>query len=157
MAEIDIGVLVAEAQGQGWAATSTRINEANPANLSGKITEVKIWALSEIADFVVAVFEKVNGDTFTARASQALGTITPGELITKEVDLEVEAGDYIGCYGSGGSMDGKAAGGVGMWYKVGDQTGCSATEFTHAADFDISLYGTGATAALGKSRGIIIG
>lgn len=157
MAAIDIGNS-AEARPGAWSATYTRINKANPANLSGKITLIQIYAHTEIANFEVGIFQQVSADTFTTRSvSGNLGTIPAHTLTEKVVDLDVVAGDYIGCYGTTGSMDGASEAGGGLWYLDGDWIPCTNKAFTlYDTDPDLSLYGIGAEPGwTGKVCGVI--
>ena len=121
----------------------TFISVENPANLSGRITSIEIWAVLEMTGVKVATFEEVDTNTFTARDSYTIGTVAAGSKQTFDVDLDVQAGDYIGLYTTGGAIENDTSG-SGTWNTSGDQTGCVGELFTFNADRTMSLYGTGA-------------
>jgi len=123
-----------------WGNNYTIILKENPANDGGTVTEVELF-MNGAATVTVAIFEKVNGDTFTARDSESLGSIPIG-YSKHTVSLNVVAGDYIGLYmiGSGIKRDDF---GDGMWYLTGDYTACVNQVFSSGADRTFSLYGTG--------------
>ncbi|MBA7591969.1 hypothetical protein ES708_34140 [subsurface metagenome] len=74
----------------------TNVNIGNPANASGKITSVEIWANTILFDCKVGIFYVVSGNILSTRDWVQIGTVTAGAKKTFEVDLEVEEGDYIG-------------------------------------------------------------
>lgn len=122
----------------------TFISVENPANLSGRITSIEIWAVVEMTGVKVATFEEVDTNTFTARDSQLIGTVSAGSKKTFDVDLDVQAGDYIGLCTTGGAIENDTSG-SGTWNTSGDQTGCVEQVFSFNADRTMSLYGTGIT------------
>jgi len=126
------------------ASGNTLINTGNPANASGKITSVQVYALSTMSNCVAIILDLVDTNTFTARDYQAIGTVTSNAVRTFDVDLDVEAGDYLGIYFTDGSLE-KGWDGVGIWYKSGDYKECVEEVFTFQADGILSLYGTGTT------------
>lgn len=109
----------------------TEILEQNPATVSGKITSVEIWAHSTMTGVIVATFTKVNGNTFTARDSQAIGTVIAGAKRTFEVDLDMEEGDYLGIYWEDGELEADLSSGLGAWLLEGDYTSCIETVFDY--------------------------
>ena len=120
----------------------TNIGKENPANKSGKITKLEIFAYKNLLNAVVATFTQVAENVFTARDSQSIGTVISGSKQTFSVDLEVAEGDFIGIYfTSGMCMMGFT--GDGRWALYGDQSSCSEATFNFTADRTISLYGTG--------------
>jgi len=123
-----------------WGNNYTIILKENPANDSGKITQVEIFT-NGVATVIAALFEKVNGDTFTARDSESLGSC-PAGYSSHVTDLDVVAGDYIGFYilGSGMKRDDF---GDGMWYLTGDHTSCVSQVFSSGSNRTFSTYGTG--------------
>jgi len=138
------------------SVTSTMIMKDNPANLSGKITSVQIYAAVTIENCEVGIFEQVDTDVFTTRSNAALGQVVQGATRTFEVDLDVAAGDFIGIYGTEGSIDrSDSEGGLGIWYKAGDYIPCTSEGFTFWTGHDriYSLYGSGEEVSVGVSTG----
>ena len=128
----------------------TIITKYNPANESGTITSVEIWAHSQLSNVEVATFYIVSGNNFTTRDNETIaGTIAAGEKVVKAVDLTVESGDYIGWYFSAGSIDYTGTGSDGYWYRVStDSIPCTDTTFSYDATALIfSFEGKGATGA----------
>jgi len=125
------------------APSRTAVNKGNPANASGKINRVEVFAHGDLTDCVVATFYLVSGNNLTARDSHYIGNIPSGSKQTFTVLLDVEIGDYIGIYFSGGGsgIDTHVSGGAGLWYTTGDQTSCSNKTFTLGATWLASLYG----------------
>jgi len=144
---IDIGPAAIERS--SYSSSATRIAEGNPANDTGWITSVEIWAYSNMLNTEVATFEEVSGDTFTTRDSEALGTVTSGSKQTfSGLDMDVATGDYLGAYWTDGRIE-KDNSGSGYWYVEGaDHIPCTSQAFSHTlTDRDMSLYGTGDTVA----------
>lgn len=124
----------------------TDITKENPANASGKITSIKIWANTNLTGVVVATFYIVSGNNFTVRDKHTIGTVTAGsEQTFSGLDITVEAGDFIGMYATGGKIYASDVGEY-NWYKAGDQTSCIDTTFTVSSNLrTYSFYGTGVT------------
>jgi len=124
----------------------TVIDKNNPANATGTITSVEIWAYvgwGDMGGAVVATFTQVDTNVFTARDRQVIGTVTAGSKQTFEVNLDVQTGDYIGIYYSSGGIEVDPTYGAGTWHLAGDQTSCSSATFTSEGSRTMSLYGTG--------------
>lgn len=157
MALIDIGSDCSDRAGNSTDVNgnTTWIDKTNPANDTGKITNVAIWAYVSMASAYVATFycpDPTNfPDNFTARsASGNLGAVTSGSLQNFAVNLNVVVGDFIGIYFTDQTtaIEFSTSGGSGLWYKAADQTACVDTAFLTIAGWAMSLYGTGATPAL---------
>ena len=157
---IDIG---AEAKDRGNYVVNNRtiINKDNPANASGTITSVEIWADTNLEGCRVGTFYTTNGNTLRCRDSEAIaGTITAGSKVTKAVTIAVEIGDYIGMYAFTGYIERDTSGYGGIWWVAGEYIDPSdETSYSLSTGDAISLYGTGeeAAAAFVGSRGFIIG
>ncbi|MBA7688219.1 hypothetical protein ES703_96698 [subsurface metagenome] len=145
MAAIDIGVKGSFADLFG--TYYTQINQNNPANLSGKITTIDIYIGNDVTGLIVAIFEKVNGLTFTARCRAVIGDLAAGLHEGIEVDLDVVAGDYIGSKCATGNPRGNESAGVTMYIQAGDQTECVEELFTTQAHAELYLWGDGAEPA----------
>jgi len=97
MAEIDIGADAIDREyGAGNAAFNPcYIEGSNPATVAGKITKVYIYLESGGGTAFVGTFYKTNGNTFTSRDYEMVTGLVPG-LNERDVDIDVEIGDYIG-------------------------------------------------------------
>jgi len=157
MAVIDIGPGASE-RPEYLTAGSTVIDKNNPANLSGRITEVKLWANSIMGSVEVGIFTQVDTDIFTSRSNSLLnsGNNVPIGLQTYAVNLAVEAGDFIGLYWVGGGIKRNDAGYLGNWYKTGDNIPCTATSFGFSASRALALEGSGTDILAGGSAAVAI-
>ena len=115
---IDVG---AEAIDRSYSGSTnyTYINKGNPANASGKITSVEIFAGTSITGAIVATFYQPDPtgepNYLVARDNYEIGSVTAGSKQTFEVDLDIEAGDYLGIYYTSGAIDRDISGGDGKW------------------------------------------
>ena len=146
--DIDIGEPAID-RGSQIYYSRTFVNQGNPANESGSITSVEIWANITINNCEVATFYVVSGNNLSTRDTEFIGTVTAGSKQTFEVNLDVQAGDYIGIWVPSGAMEYETSGGGGMWRNEEDQIPCSDVSFSLYADYVVSLYGTGATIVVG--------
>jgi hypothetical protein len=145
MALIDVGSLPTDRLSAVGIGATTTIDKDNPVNLNGKITEIQIWANTNLADVEVGIFTNEGVNVFSTRSWVALGAVVSGSLQSFPVSLDVVAGDYIGIYGTGGDIE-KGNEGVEYHRKAGDQIPCTSVDFGAAvAPRAISLYGTGLT------------
>lgn len=141
---IDIGGPAVTGISEDWPNV-TCILKNNPANATGKITTIEIYAYSTLSNMKVAIFENVSGNYFTTRSIHTIGTVTGGEKTIVPVDLNVTIGDFIGFIYTAGQMSYTQAG-IGYWYSPGDHIPCTNTIFTSYTSSTLySLYGTGAT------------
>ncbi|MBA7467763.1 hypothetical protein ES707_02984 [subsurface metagenome] len=133
-----------------WRAGSsgpgdTYINTGNPANASGIIDTVEIWAKEDMTGCKVGTFYKTNGNTLKCRSVVEIGDVPSGSKQTfTDLSLAVVTGDYIGIYPDSGRVAYISFGGAGVWIKSGD--GCVVdTEATYdfLSDWIMSLCGTG--------------
>ena len=126
----------------------TYVNQTNPANETGTITSIEIWAtLVSMVDCEVATFYVVSGNNLSTRDTEYIGAVAAGSKQTFEVNLDVQEGDYIGYYESTGRIEADGTGYAGMWYKGGDQIPCTDTLFNVYSGDTCSLYGIGTTEA----------
>lgn len=143
MATIDIGSVASDRGSTGSA--KTLIDKNNPANKTGKITSIEIWANTDLSNVEVATFFVVSGNNLSTRDTHTIGSVTAGSKQTfSGLDIDVEAGDYIGICWSAGLIEADSFG-TGFWYSAdsSDQIPCTNYEFDFLADRTISLYGTG--------------
>jgi len=157
---IDIGMPAIDRN--AYVNDKTLINKGNPANADGKITDVEIYAVYEdLTDCYVATFYRPDPsgfpNNFTARDRFYLGTVAEG-YSSREVDLDVHTGDYLGIWVSNdGYIENTSAGESGVWSCTGNAT--NVTDYTfdwNYTDDAISLYGTGETVAGIKWNGVTI-
>jgi len=128
----------------GWGGDRTFVDNANPANASGTITSVEIWATVDLIDCEVATFYVVSGNDLSTRDFHTIGTVTSGSKQTfSGLNITVNAGDYLGIRFSSGTVDYNSSGGAGVWYINGDYIPCTNQTFSYAAGYVISIYGTG--------------
>ncbi len=134
-------------------ALQTAIDTANPANATGTLTSIEIWAYTNITGMRVGTFYLVSGSTYACRDSATLGSITAGSKQTVTTDssgnplnISVTSGDYIGCYFATGELESASTGGTAWCYKVGEyiDAGDSAV-FQLVTGIALSLYATGTT------------
>jgi uncharacterized protein YigE (DUF2233 family) len=127
----------------------TWIDLTNSANASGVIDTIEVWAVSgyDITGLVVGTFYLVGGTTYKCRDSVAIGSVTAGSKQTfEDLDLEVQAGDFLGCYYTGGRLE-AGSGGSGIMYAAGEHIDPDdETSYTLVSDQAQSLYGMGGIA-----------
>ena len=129
----------------GISAAQTVICEERPASSDGHITDVEIWAQTNLSSCTVATFYRPDPvsspNYFTVRDNHYIGNVTAGSKQTfSGLDLLAFAGDYIGLY-AGGSIMLDTSGGEGLWVTSGDHTSGSST-FSHHTTMVMSLKGT---------------
>lgn len=160
MGAIDIGA--AAIFRAGAVGAYTLVVKENPANGTGAITSVEIYAVSgqDLANCEVANFYVVSGDNLSTRDSETIGAVVGGSKQTSSgLDMGVTAGDYIGIYYTSGQLR-KSVFGDGYWLFQADYIPCANQAFTPVANTTISLYGIGATLVIYEvscSDGLIVG
>lgn len=150
MADIDIGSAALEREANFGGAGYTSIDENNPANNTGTITSVEIWAGVNMTGCRIGTFYTTNGNTLKCRDSATIGNVTAGSKQTFTEDsggnplaIEVSAGDYIGLYYATGDIRYDFTG-LGVWYASGEHIDPNdEATYTHIASRTISLYGEG--------------
>jgi len=124
----------------------TYVDKANPANASGIIENIQIYAKATMYNVKVATFYVVSGNTLATRDYCTIGTVTAGLRTFSGLDITVEAGDFIGCYFSSGEIYFSDSDGTGIWWK---SALCIPTDgVTFSGPYSsraISVYGTGVT------------
>lgn len=131
--------------------SQTLIDLANAANTTGIITSIEVWALSNITGLRVGTFYLVSGTTYKCRDSVTIGSVTAGSKQTITVDssnnplaLQVQVGDFIGCYFTGGTLESGSTGGSGLRYVTGEYMDVGdSVAFSLSAGYSMSLYGIG--------------
>jgi len=133
-------------------AGSTQLAVDNPANASGTIDTLEIWANQNINNLEVGTFYNTAGNNYKCRDSVLIGAVTAGSMQTfAGLSINVQLGDYIGAYWSAtGKIEEDDLGGLGRWWVFGEFID-PGDETTYAlSDADIfSLHGIGTEAAVG--------
>lgn len=138
--DIDIGCEAIDRNSQ--KDTGTDINKTNPANASGIITSVEIYARAAMTNVKVATFYVVDGNNLSTRDYEFIGDMSIG-YHQFNVNLNVVAGDYLGIYHSG-YIEVDTSGGDGIWYyNDNDMIPCTNQAFSYYPSYLTSLYGTG--------------
>ena len=128
-----------------WSPNYTTVSVDNPANDTGTITSVEIWAYSNLSNCKVGTFSR-DGAKFTPRDFETIGSVTAGSKQTfSGLSIDCESGDYIGIYYSVGAIEYTPYGAAVLYYKAGDQFGAGEQTYTLFASTIQSLYGTGTT------------
>jgi len=119
----------------------TMADKYNPANKSGTITKVEVFWPGPTSNLKVAIFFQVSGNFLSTRSWVNLPSVPSGHS-EHEVNLPVQAGDFIGCYIGARDIDTDSTG-VGVWMKGGDSVPCTNVEFGFSNGTALSLKGTG--------------
>ncbi len=128
----------------------TTIDRNNPANASGTLHTIQVFAATNITDLRVGTFYLTSGFTLKCRDSVLIGAVEAGALRTITEDSEsapialtVEASDYIGFYMETGTLE-RSLSGDGYFAVFGEFIDPNdETEYTYIADKAVSLYGYG--------------
>lgn len=144
--DIDIGSPAIN-RAASLVANVTVINKNNPANDTGTITSIEVWADENLSNLEVATFYETAANEFSTRGTHFIGNVTSGSKQTfPGLNIPVEAGDYLGYVFTVGKIDYDVTGGIAYWWLSGDAIPCTEQAFDFAGGTGImSLYGTGAT------------
>ncbi|MBA7710606.1 hypothetical protein ES703_119551 [subsurface metagenome] len=124
----------------------TIVDKNNPANASGRLHSVKVYAQTSMTGLRVGTFYPTNGNTLKCRDSAVIGDVEAGaERTFTELSIAIEAGDYIGCYfRGGGRMERHISGFAGYWNVSGEHIDPNdEAEYAFKEGDAISLYGYG--------------
>lgn len=122
----------------------TVIGLDNPANETGIITSVEIWAKINLTQCQVATFFLVSGNNLSTRGSHYIGNVTAGsKQVFSGLSINVVASDFLGIYYNNGQMERSTSGGAGLWYLGGDWIPCTNHTFNRISDDIISIHGIG--------------
>lgn len=140
---IDVGNPATD-RGSFGGGANTRLSLDNPANLSGLITSIDVWANTDITGFRIGTFFLVAGTTYRCRSSATIGNVVAGAKRTFPVSIPVQKGDFIGWYLATGALEVDVAGGGGIYTVAGEyiDPGDQAI-FALIANAAFSLYGQG--------------
>lgn len=147
---IDIGRAAIRGGDYGFPPPATLMNGGNPANGSGKITSVEIWARENLTECEVATFYRPNPDNFpnnlSTRDSHLIGNVTAGSKQTfTELDIAVRTNDYLGIYYTSGEFELYHCAGDTSWVirSYTKHIPCDNYTFGTIGNTAFSLYGTG--------------
>ncbi|GAI21510.1 unnamed protein product, partial [marine sediment metagenome] len=104
VAEIDIGAEPID-RISATAAFTTFVDKNNPANASGILHSIKIWAATNITGLRVGTFYLTNGNTLKCRDSELVGDVEAGFHTLSELSIAVVEGDFIGSYFTAGGIE----------------------------------------------------
>ena len=138
--DIDIGMPAID-RAFYLAGPRTAVNKGNPANATGIITTVEVWAYADMTNCEVATFYEETTNKLTTRDYEAIGTVTSGSKQTFTVSLNVQTGDYLGIFYQSGAIERDTSGGDGVWYDSADKIPCTNYEFSLGTVWVGSLYG----------------
>ena len=142
--DIDIGYAAVDGTGS-MGFNFTVITLDNPANATGVLDTIEIWAETTMGGTKAGTFYG-SGTDYTSRDVETIGTVTAGSKQTfTGLNCNVETGDYIGIYYSSGRIERFTTTGAGICYIAGDQFGTGTQTYTSIGGCFISLYGTGET------------
>lgn len=119
----------------------------NPANATGILDTVEIWANTNMSGTKVGTFSG-SGTSYDDRDYETIGAVTAGSKQTfSGLSIDVVTGDFIGYYCSSGFGESSSTGYSGVYRASGDKFGGGANTYTINANITISLYATGETTA----------
>lgn len=142
----------------------TMVNQGLVADGSGIINTVGFYNYSILTGTVVIIFEQVDATHLTARSFVEIADVAAGseQIITVDklgnaISLPIEIGDLIGFYSATGLCRCATSGFDNVLYTQFDQRACVNKAFSSYAEDCMSMYGTGATVAVGiKWNGVTI-
>lgn len=148
-ADIDVGAAASDRGSSSDTLGYTTIATENPANASGTINHIEIFMNTATAAVIdVAAFEHLGSNYFTSRGSSGNLNVVAGlntfNAPTDFTAFDIEAGDYIGFYGSGtANRIEQDTSGDGKWTNFADNIPCTNQLFSVVASRTISLYAEG--------------
>jgi len=147
---VDIGMSAINRDLAYAISAATTFNVENPANATGKITSIEIYANSNLSNVEVATFFEVTPGYYSTRDNVTIGSVTAGSKQTFTVDsgsnpisLDVQTGDFLGIKSTAGNIEWDFTGFNGIRFVLGDKIPCTNEAFDLNSDDAISLYGTG--------------
>lgn len=147
--EIDVGGAAIDRGSYVSTANNTYLTLDNPANNTGVLDTIEIWANTTMTDTKVGTFLG-SGSSWTNRDYEVIGTVTQGAKRTfTGLSINVATGDVLGTYYTGGRIERDNSGYAGIISNRGDEFGTGEQSYsTSDEDGIMSLYGTGETLIL---------
>ena len=144
--DIDVGPAASD-RAADLGGRYTWINLDNPANATGTLDTIEIWAWADLAGVKAGTFSG-SGTSYDDRDYESIGNVTAGAKRTfTGKDCDVTTGDFIGAYWTTGRIEHDSDGFAGIRYKSGDQFGTGVQTYSLFSSRANSLYGTGETAS----------
>jgi hypothetical protein len=129
-------------------AGNTIVTVNNPANGTGVLDTVETWFATDAQGFKVGTFSG-SGTSYDDRDYETIGAVTSGSKQTfTGLSIDVEAGDFIGCYAAGGFIARSTIGYTAIYNVRGDKFGKGSATYTLQSGQAISLYAKGETGGL---------
>ena len=143
MMVIDIGSAATDRGGAG-GNNYTLLSLLNPANDSGVLTAIEIWAVTDITGCKAGTFYG-SGASWQCRSYATIGNVTSGSKQTfNGLNIAVQINDLLGVFFDTGSLEIDTTGGQ-AYYLSGDKFSGGPYTFTDWGNKTLSLYGIGAT------------
>lgn len=141
---IDVGAAASD-RGSNTVYGYTYIGKDNPANASGTIVFVDIWAWLSITGCKVGTFYSTGGNDYKCRDVETIGDFTSGGVRTfSGLDMDIQTSDLIGTYFGAGNIERDTSGFADIGYISGDH--CTVDDdstYAIVGDDAISLFGFG--------------
>lgn len=129
----------------------TIVTHINPANATGTIDTMSVYAVGDVAGLEYAAFAAsgndltTNGDTNGSNLSAGAGSCTTHTAAGNDFTaFAIASGEYIGAVGTSGVLEYQTIAATDdIWYKSGDNIPCSGVTFTYLSNRNISIGGAG--------------
>lgn len=145
MAAIDIGPGATDRPSYSTEDGYTWISLDNPANGTGTLDTIEIWAETYIQGCKIGTYYG-SGTSYTNRDCVTIGNVLTGSKQTfTGQSLSVQTGDYLGIYWTSGAIERDTSGYLGVYFLLGDQCGTGAQTYTLFPGDAHSIYATGTT------------
>lgn len=148
MAAITIGAGAANLDaysGSGY----TYLDTGYPATGTGTLTSFETWyTVANGAGVKMGTFYLISGTTYKMRDYESIGAVTKGSKQTfTGLNCDVETGDILGDYHTGGGLEHNMSGGAGgRRYLGGDKFNANENNFSnYNSGYKMGFYGTGTT------------
>ncbi len=109
----------------GWVSASsvTLVNLNNPARRRGVLTEVSLWAYTNMGNTKIGIVYETGVNTYTVRGVTTVSNVAAGSKKNYTgLSLEIQKGDFIALVGASGGLESEASGGeVGYVLKNSDE------------------------------------
>lgn len=119
----------------GW----NYIVKENPATASGNLAHVAMWWETAPGTIFLATYYQNSPNHFTTRDWCQVDGVGAG-YSEVDVDLIIQAGDYLGVYAAAGTLS-RTTSGEGVWYTTQNDTNVTDKLFALWANNTASLYG----------------
>ena len=154
MGLIDIGPGAVNLTSSQATIGRTWVAQGNPANDSGVLDVLEVYAVGDAADVKIGTFYGTS-TSLTNRDGETIGNVAAGSKQTfSGLSCDVESGDFLGIYYASGSIEWQTTG-DGVSSNTSDQFGTGTQSYTLTANRSIAIYGTGTTSGwTGKIWGV---